>query len=112
MLKQFRTFLTAAAAVVAIAGLSTPAQADTGWQAHHPRREQVNNRLLRQNRRIHREVKQGEMTRAQAARLHRADRRIRTQERRMAARRGGHITKGQQRRLNRKENRVSRRIGK
>lgn len=112
MLKFLRTFLTAAAAVVALAGLSTPAMADTPWQAHHPRREQVNGRLVNQSRRIHREVREGGMSRAQAARLHRADRRIRRQERRMAARNGGYVTRGQQRRLNREENRVSRKIPK
>jgi hypothetical protein len=112
MSKSLRTVLTAVAATVSLACLATPAMADTPWQAHHPRREQVNSRLGNQNARIHREVRQGEMTHAKAARLHRADHRIRTQERRVAARQGGHITKRQQARLNRRENRVSRRIGK
>ncbi len=112
MSKPFRSVLTAVAATVSLACLAAPAMADTPWQAHHPRREQINNRLVDQNVRIHREVKEGEMSRAKAARLHRADHRIRMQERRMAARHGGHLTKGQQARLNRRENHVSRRIGK
>lgn len=113
MTKTLRTFLAATAAAFALAAFSAaPASADNAWQAHHPRREQINTRLARQNRRIHREVREGEMSRAQAARLHHADRRIRLTERRMATRNGGDVTKAQQRRLNRRENHVSRRIGK
>jgi hypothetical protein len=111
MSKSFRTVLTALAATVSLACLAAPAMADTPWQAHHPRREQVNNRLGRQNARIHREVREGEMSRAKAARLHHADRGIRRQERRMAVRNGGYITKRQQARINREENHVGRRIG-
>ena len=112
MSKSIRTVLTAVAATVSLACLAAPAMADTPWQAHHPRREQVNNRLGNQNARIHHEVKEGEMSHAKAARLHRADHRIRMQERRMAARNDGHITRGQQARINREESHVSRRIGK
>ncbi|HJS88470.1 MAG TPA: hypothetical protein VJ738_00715 [Steroidobacteraceae bacterium] len=112
MSKSLRTVLTAIAATASLACFVAPAMADTPWQAHHPRREQVNNRLANQNARIHQEVREGEMSHAKAARLHRADHRIRMQERRVAARQGGHITKRQQARLNRRENRVSRRIGK
>lgn len=112
MSKSIRTVLTAVAATVSLACLAAPAMADTPWQAHHPRREQVNNRLGNQNARIHHEVKEGEMSHARAARLHHADHRIRMQERRMAARNDGHITRRQQARINREENHVSRRIGK
>lgn len=111
MSKSIRTVLTAVAATVSLACLAAPAMADTPWQAHHPRREQVNSRLGNQNARIHQEVKEGEMSHAKAARLHAADHRIRMQERRDAARDGGHITRREQARLNRRENRVSRRIG-
>jgi hypothetical protein len=112
MSKSIRTVLTAVAATLSLACAAAPAMADTPWQAHHPRREQVNNRLGRQNARIHHEVREGEMSRAKAARLHRADHRIRAQERHMAARNGGYITKRQQARINREENHVSHRIGK
>ena len=112
MSKSIRTVLTAVAATVSLACLAAPAMADTPWQAHHPRREEVNNRLANQNARIHQEVKEGEMSHGKAARLHAADHRIRLQERRMAARNGGHITRREQARLNRRENHVSHRIGK
>lgn len=104
--------LLSAAAVLALMSLSAaPARADTPWQTHHPRREQVNNRLANQNRRIRQQVRQGELTHRQAARLHRADWRTRMAERRMARRNGGYITPRQKRLLNRRENRTSRRIG-
>lgn len=112
MSKTIRTALTAVAATASLACLSAPAMADTGWQANHPRRVEVNSRLGNQNARIRQQVRSGEMSHAQAARLHRADHRIRTQERRMASRHNGHLTQHEQRRLNREENHVSRRIGK
>ena len=112
MSKSMRNVLTAVAATLSLACVAVPAMADTPWQAQHPRREEVNNRLSNQSTRIHQEVREGEMSHAQAARLHSADHRIRMQERRDAARNGGHITRREKARLNRRENHVSRRIGK
>ena len=92
--------------------LSHAADADSNFAKTHPRREQVNERLANQNKRIHSEVAAGDMTKAQAAKLHRQDRKIRREERLMASQNGGHITKGEQRVLNKQENAVSREIGK
>ena len=86
--------------------------AEMTWQKDHPRREQVNNRLAHQNARIHKEVKEGEITKGQAAALHREDRSIRREERSMAKLDNGHITKVDQRALNQQENVVSKQIGK
>ena len=86
--------------------------AETQWQKDHPRRTQVNQRLANQNQRIKKEVKEGEMTKAQAAKLHKEDRQIRKEERSMASQNGGHITKQEQKTLNQQENAVSRQIGK
>jgi len=86
--------------------------ADTTWQKNHPRREQVNNRLANQNKRIHNEVKEGEITKSQASALHQEDKAIRQEERTMASNDGGHITKADQRALNQQENAVSKQIGK
>ena len=94
------------------AGALSSAYADTAFAASHPRRDQVNDRLQMQHRRIHQEVKEGEMGRAKAIRLHRADRRVRLEERRFAARHHGTVTRAEQARLNRQENRISHRIGK
>ena len=78
----------------------------------HPRRAEVNQRLNNQDKRIHNEVKEGDMSKAKAARLHKKDRHIRKEERAMASRDGGHISKRDQEKLNRQENGVSQQIGK
>ena len=85
---------------------------DTKWEKHHPRRGQVNNRLDNQNKRINKEVKEGELTKAQAGKLRKEDRQIRKEERLMASQNGGHITKSEQKVLNQQENAVSKQIGK
>jgi hypothetical protein len=104
---------TASIAMGTLLALSTAgaAWAETAWEATHPRRDQVNDRLEHQNRRIHQEVREGELSHAQAAKLHRQDHRVRQEERAMASRHGGHITKPEQAALNRQENRISREIG-
>lgn len=86
--------------------------ADTKWEKSHPRRDQVNDRLHHQNKRINQEVKEGELTKAQGRALHRKDRQIRREERAMASQNGGHITKSEQKVLNQQENAVSKSIGK
>jgi hypothetical protein len=76
-----------------------------------PRRDQVNDRLGNQDRRINRERRAGEITGSQAKTLHTEDHQIRQEERTMASQNGGHITRGEQRVLNQQENGVSRQIG-
>ena len=97
----------------AVAGTAvSTAFAEMQWERNHPRRDQVNDRLANQNRRIHRELKEGEITKQQAKQLHREDHAIRQEERDMAKINGGHITKGEQKVLNQQENGVSRQIGR
>ncbi len=110
-LTRIRSLTFAAAAVLAL-GVGTVASAQTPFEATHPRRDQVNDRLENQNRRIHAERAEGEINGRQASRLHRADRRIRGEERYFARRDGGHVTQGEQGLINRQENGVSRRIGR
>jgi hypothetical protein len=56
----------------AVAGTAVSAAfAETQWERNHPRRDQVNDRLANQNRRINRELKEGEITKQQAHQLHR-----------------------------------------
>jgi hypothetical protein len=93
-------------------GLSSGAMAETKWEKAHPRRDQVNDRLAKQNARIHKERKEGDLTAAQAAQLHKDDHQIRAEERSMASQNGGHITKQEQKTLNQQENAVSKQIGK
>ncbi len=100
------------AAIFAIASSGIAAAAEGQWAKDHPRRAEVNARLANQNRRIHEERKEGDLTKAQAAKLHREDRQIRQEERDMASQNGGRITAAEQRTLNQQENAVSRQIGK
>ena len=104
-------FATVALGLAVVLAGATGASADTRWQAHHPRREEVNHRLARQNHRIMVERREGELTGRQARALHAEDRGIRTQEQVFASRDHGHITGAEQSRLNREENAVSRQIG-
>ena len=100
------------AACIATLGLmaAAGAHAETPWQAEHPRRAEVNERLASQNYRIDRDVARGKISPREGAYLHREDRAIRGEERSMAAANGGSITRGEQRALNRQENAVSRQI--
>jgi len=88
-------------------GLSPVYADETAWQKSHPRRTQVNKRLLNQNRRINQGVKSGTLTKTEAGQLHKEDHQIRQEERDMASQNGGHITKQEQRTLNAQENKVS-----
>jgi Spy/CpxP family protein refolding chaperone len=109
---KMNRIVAGAMVAVTLMGFSAASLADGAWAKAHPRRDQVNDRLARQNRRIHNEVKEGDLTHAQAAKLHKDDRQIRQEQRDMASQNGGHITKSEQRTLNQQENAVSRQIGK
>src|SRR5215470_11975865 len=76
------------------------------WAENHPRRAEVNARLNNQNRRINNELKNGEITKQQATALHHQDNQIRQEERDMASRKCGHMTKAEQGVLNQQENKV------
>lgn len=113
--RKAANFMALAALAGSLATLGTTsfaAEHDSQWAKKHPRREQVNERLNNQNHRIANEVKEGDMTHAQAAKLHKEDRQIRKEERLMASQNGGHITKQEQKTLNQQENVVSQQIGK
>jgi hypothetical protein len=100
---------------IALAALGTSmsaASAETYWQATHPRRAEVNERLAYQNYRINRGVADGRITPYEARRLHAEDRIIRHEERFAASFNGGHISRAEQRALNQQENAVSRQIGR
>ena len=96
---------------IAFAGITVVDAMAGNWGQNHPRREQVNDRLQNQNRRINREVREGEITKGQARQLHSEDRAIR-KERTMSKLNNGHITPAEQKSLNQQENAVSRQIGR
>ena len=104
------TKLLSAALAAATLFVASPSFADSRWEQTHPRRDQVNDRLENQNRRIHQGERTGKLTPQQARQLHREDHAIRSEERTDASLHGGHITKGEQRTINRQENQVSRQI--
>jgi hypothetical protein len=107
-----RKLLIALAGLAMVTGAASAASAQTTFDQTHPRRAEVNHRLENQDRRINQERREGEIGPAKAYRLHRADRRMRREERRFARHDNGHITRGEQHRLNRQENAVSHRIGR
>jgi hypothetical protein len=110
MSSSIRKLLIATSVAVSLVGFGGNAFAGT-WTQQHPRRAEVNTRLANQNRRIHNQVREGELTKGQAAALHRDDHSIRTEERAMASQDGGHISKSEQHVLNQQENAVSKQIG-
>jgi hypothetical protein len=113
MSKSVRSAVALAALAVSLSGFAASAMADeTQWQKDHPRRTEVNSRLANQDKRIHQERKEGEITKAQAQKLHSEDHAIRSEERTMASTNNGHITKTEQHALNQQENQVSKQIGK
>jgi hypothetical protein len=56
-------------------------------------------------------VRDGKMSPAEAAKLHRDDHQVRQEERDMAHQDNGHITRQEDRTLNQQENQVSKQIG-
>ena len=110
MFKSPRTTLSFAAALISLAALVGTASAEDAWQKNHPRRTQVNHRLANQSKRINTDVKDGTLSKSQAATLHHEDHRVRQEERDMASQNGGHITKSEQHVLNQQENGISNQI--
>ncbi len=82
------------------------------FERAHPRRDQVNDRVQNLNQRIRSERRAGELSPARARRLHAQVHHTRMEQRAMARRNGGYITRAQQARLNRQQNAISRRIGR
>ena len=105
-----RTLIAAALGAVAAASMATGATAATRWENHHPRQDQVFDRLAHQRQRIRDDYRDGDLSRRQEARLLARDNRIAREDRFFARTNGGYITKGEQRFMNRQENGTSRRI--
>ncbi len=110
MYQSGRKTVSFAAALISIAVLVGTASAEDTWQKNHPRRTQVNQRLANQNKRIDADVKNGTMSKSQAAAAHHEDHQVRQEERDMASQNGGHITKSEQHALNQQENGISKQI--
>ena len=107
---KLRTLLIAAAGLTMAVGAAGAASAETPWQAHHPRRVEVNHRLNHINRQIRLERHFGALSAAQARRMHERDYAIRMQERRFARHDGSHLTRREQVHLNHEETRLHRHV--
>ena len=108
MKKTLTGLFVAVLAALALAGTASAAQGR--WRKNHPRQAQALQRTRRQQRNANRLYKKGKISKRQRNNIVRNDRRIRREDRRMARRNGGYITKGQQHALNRQENRNLRRM--
>ena len=96
---------------IAFLGIANISMAQDGsFAKNHPRRAEVNHRMDHQYQRIHHKMKSGEMNRRVAHHLQHREHQIRKEERRMASRHGGHITRHEQQRLNHQENHLNRKI--
>ena len=99
-------------ATLATGFLISTSAAASRWEHRHPRRDQVVDRVQNQDRRIHQERREGDITMAQARALRLSDRSIRLQQRADARANDGHITRAEQRTLNQELNANSNAIGK
>ena len=107
-----RSLIAASLLLTSGVTISTEAAARGAWQRHHPARTHINHRIARQHVRITREVRQGDMSRAEARQLRGDLHDIRMQERAYAQanNNNGHLTRGQVRDLNQQLNQTSRDI--
>jgi hypothetical protein len=111
-MSNFRKPLVLTFAGLLVAALATPAFAESVWDRNHPRRDQVNDRIANQERRITQERREGELSRGQARAMREQLRGVRAEERADARLHGSHITRVQQAQLNRDLNATSREIGR
>lgn len=107
MLTPAKTLLLALGLCTAL-GAAGGASAETRFQASHPRRAEVNARLVTLDHRIVAVRHEGRISPRKAMMLRAEARTIRRQARLDALRHGGHITRIEQRRLNREETRLAR----
>jgi hypothetical protein len=106
-----KTTLLSIMILISFLAISKSSAAQDGkWAQDHPRRAQVNSRLHNQNARVDNKVKDGQMSKAEASKIHHEDHQIRSEERSMASQNHGHITAQEQKTLNQQENHVSHQI--
>jgi hypothetical protein len=107
---NLRTLIIAAAGLTLATGAAGAASAETPWQAHHQRRVEVNHRLDNINHQIRHERRDGDLTAAQARRMHERAYMIRMQERQYARYHHSHLSRYEQARLNHEENALHRHV--
>jgi hypothetical protein len=82
------------------------------FKENHPRRAQINKRIHNQRRRIRKEVREGDITKAQGKADNQALNAVKSQEVQDVKQNGGSLTNEQQRQLNKDLNGNSQNIGK
>jgi hypothetical protein len=107
-MKSRRLFFLSLVALLGIANISMAQE--PGHTKTHPSRAEVNQRLINLNHRIHDKEANREMSQRVADHLRQRGRQIHQEERRMASRHNGHVTKREQSRLNHQENHLSKKI--
>ena len=93
-----------------VAGAAAPAFAENVWDRHHPRRDEVNDRVANQFHRINQERREGDLSRGQARALRMQERGVLADERADARLHNSHITRYQQAQLNRDLNAINHEI--
>jgi len=101
-------FITGSAVAQTAAPTAGPGAVDPG----HPRVNQVNRRLTRQQKRINNGVNNGSLNAKETNNLDKREASVQNQEQKDMAKDNGHLTKANQRQLNRRENRISKSIYK
>ena len=104
------TLVALALGVTLAAGLAGAASAETRWEQHHPRQDQVLDRDARLRHETREAYRDGDISRRQETRMLRRDREVAREDHVMARINGGYITKGEQRLMNRQETRLAHHI--
>lgn len=104
MLKHISAAIVGAALVAAPMSVAFA----QGFDATHPARDQVNNRMDNTSQKINRDVAKGEIDKRQAARLHHENHMVRTAERTDSHLNGSHITQPEHKALNQEETALQR----
>ncbi len=107
---MFRKSIVLAFTGLLLAGSAAPAFAENAWERSHPWRDQVNDRVGNQFRRINYERREGDLSRGQARALRTQERGVLAEERADARLHNGHITRYEQGQLNRDLNSINREI--
>jgi hypothetical protein len=100
----------AAATALTLVGVAGAASAETPWESHHPRQDQVLDRVHHQELRIREERREHDISPWQAHRMWARDQFIARQDHRFSRWNGGYITRGEQHRLNWEENHLGHHI--
>jgi hypothetical protein len=101
-----RTLLAGALALASAVSVAGVASAETPWQSHHPRQEEVLGRVQHQRHLVRQEYREGQLSRWREHRLLRRVNRIAREDHRFARVNSGYITPGEKHFMNRQENHV------